>query len=100
MSTRIRKVGDSVTAMTFPAAAGALYLLAPRAKQGDVVDQLAARLAQLEALLSVTYGGEGAAFRGMSAELQDGFMWACSSLASEARQLFRIEQDMQQEGEA
>lgn len=74
------------TALNFTAA-GPVYVLAPGVKAGDIADQLAARQAQLEALLSMTYGEEGEAFRTMSDSLQDGFMWACSMIAQEVREL-------------
>lgn len=100
MTAQSTKPGEGARVMTFPAASGALYGLAPGVKHGDVVDQLTARMAQLEALLSVTYGEQGRAFRGMSDELQDSFMWASSSLADEAHQLSKIALSVAQEGEA
>lgn len=72
--------------MGFTAATG-LYAISPGAAQTDMLDQLSARLTQLEAMLSSTCGGAGETFRSMSASRQDAFMWACLSLAKEAEDL-------------
>jgi hypothetical protein len=72
--------------MTFTAATG-LYAIAPDADRTDMLDQLSARLTQLEAMISSTCGAAGETFRSMSAGRQDAFMWACLSLAKEANEL-------------
>ncbi|WP_298622274.1 hypothetical protein [uncultured Zoogloea sp.] len=74
------------TPFTFTAA-GPVYALAPGVKAGDIADQIAARQRQLSALLAMTYGEQGAAFRTMSSDLQDAYMWACDMIAGEIREL-------------
>ncbi len=74
------------TPLTFQAA-GPVFGFVPGVEAGDIVDQLAARQSPLEALLAMTHGEAGEAFRAMSDALQDGFMWACSMIAREVRGL-------------
>ena len=45
-------------------------------------------MAHLDALLLMTRGIGGEAFRKQSATVQDNYLWACSSLASEIGELF------------
>lgn len=72
--------------MDFTASHG-LYALA--GGTNDMANQLSARLVQLEAMLVTTYGESGRVFRDdLTGDTQDAFMWACYSLANEARQLF------------
>ena len=75
------------TPMTFPATSAPLYRLDRDAPPLAITDQLLARQFQLQALLAMTYGEQGDAFRTLSDELQDGFMWSCSMLACEIRDL-------------
>lgn len=82
--------------LTFTAA-GPVYGLIAGVKSGDIADQIAARQTQLKALLAMTYGEEGEVFRGMSDDLQNGFMWACSMIASEVRELTDLLQARQAE---
>ena len=49
----------------------------------DRFDLLQEKLAQLDALLKMSFGSGGEAFRGMSHALQDNYLWACSTLAGE-----------------
>lgn len=64
-----------------------LYLLA--GNTNDMANQVNERLAQLEAMLSTICGESGRVFREeMPENAQDNFMFACLSLAEEARQLF------------
>ena len=74
------------TPLTFTAA-GPVYGFVPGVKAGDISDQIAARQKQLVALLAMTYGETGEAFRTMSEDLQEGYMWACAMLADEVREL-------------
>jgi len=72
--------------LTFTAA-GPVYGFVPGVEAGDISYQRAARQAQLEALLAMTCGETGEAFRIMSDDLQDAYMWACSMIAQEVREL-------------
>lgn len=53
----------------------------------DRIDTLHKKLAQLDAMLNMTYGNAGDTFRGMSESLQDNYLWACSNLAGECNAL-------------
>ena len=75
------------TPMTFPAPASPLYLLADEADALALTDQLTARQAQLQALLAMTRGNAGDVFRRMGAEYQENYLWACSMIADETREL-------------
>lgn len=99
MSAKISKTGESSTVMTFPDASGDLYVLAPGATAGAIQDQITARLAQLDALINMTIGEQGEAFRSMNDELQDRFMWACGSISNEVCQLAKISAAKLREGE-
>lgn len=59
-----------------------------RAHSLDIADTLNAKLSQLTAMLAVTYGCGGPTFREFNDEIQDNYMWACSDLADECRELF------------
>ncbi|RTL42129.1 MAG: hypothetical protein EKK49_01295 [Rhodocyclaceae bacterium] len=67
-----------------------LYSLHSDVNSLTLTDQLSARLAQLSALLAMTRGEQGKAFRLMNAQWQDSFMWACGMMAMEAQELFGI----------
>lgn len=53
----------------------------------DKADRLAACASQLDAMLIHAYGESGDAMRRLNDGLQDAYMWACSDLASEIREL-------------
>lgn len=98
MSAKITKPGEPAPVMTFPDASGDLYVLAPGATTDIIQDQIRARLAQLDALINMTIGEQGEAFRGMNDELQDRFMWACGSISNEVCQLAKISAAKLREG--
>lgn len=78
--------------MSFPAPSAPLYVLADNADTLTLIDQLSARLAQLQALLAMTRSNAGQMFRRMDAEYQEHYLWACGMIADEARELMgRIE---------
>lgn len=56
----------------------------------DRFDSLQQKLAQLDAMLTMSYGCAGEAFRNMSDALQENFLWACSDLASECVELVSV----------
>ena len=74
------------TPLTFTAS-GPAYGFAPGVETGDIVDQLNARQIQLEAMLAMTFGDTGEALRRLSDGVQDNYMWACSMIAHEIREL-------------
>lgn len=74
------------TPLTFQAA-GPVFGFVPGVEAGDIASRLAARQAQLEALLLMTYGETGDGFRTMSDDMQEAYMWACSMMAREIRDL-------------
>ncbi|MDD2991761.1 MAG: hypothetical protein PHI64_22750 [Zoogloea sp.] len=74
------------TPLTFQAA-GPVFGFVPGVEAGDIASHLAARQAQLEALLLMTYGETGDGFRTMSDDMQEAYMWACSMMAREIRDL-------------
>lgn len=82
------------TQMTFPVTPDPLYILADGVSSIAIADQLSARQHQLDALLSMTYGEQGTAFRMLSDDVQENFMWACNSLFDEIHQLSQIAQAM------
>lgn len=53
----------------------------------DECNHLTRKLAQLKAMLFMTYGDAEESFSGMSDELRDNFMWACSDMADECHTL-------------
>ncbi|MBS0355478.1 MAG: hypothetical protein JSR83_16455 [Proteobacteria bacterium] len=77
------------TPMEFPATADPLYLLNDEVGTLALTDQLSARQAQLQALLAVTFGSSGDAFRRLSPTYQDNYLWACAMIAEEVQELFK-----------
>ena len=73
----------------FPSKAVHVYQIAEAASDFDVSCMLETRLAQLSAMLAVTYGGGGESFRENSDIVQDHFLWACSYMATECNELFQ-----------
>jgi hypothetical protein len=67
-----------------------VYCISPKTTRFEVGDLLEEKLAQLDALLAVTYGEQGASFRMQNESLQDNYMWCCSRLASEIRELHDV----------
>ncbi len=53
----------------------------------DECNALTRKLAQLKAMLFMTYGDAQEGFDGMNDELKDNFMWACSDMANECHAL-------------
>jgi len=78
------------TPLNFPAPAAPLYVLANNVDTLTLVDQLSARLAQLQAMLAMTRSNAGEMFRRMDAEYQEHYLWACGMIADEARDLMRM----------
>lgn len=71
----------------FAAARGQFYLLHGEASTMDVKDHLGARLSQLSAMLIMIHGGGFDSFCQWSEEIQQNYLWACSMLADECKEL-------------
>lgn len=69
------------------AACGQLYELSDSAERLDILDQLQARLSQLEAMLTMTFGNSYDSFHNHSVENKDNYLWCCKMLASECKEL-------------
>jgi hypothetical protein len=81
---------DQITS-DFTAAPGTYAIVGDRL---SLEDQLNARVRQLNAMLSMTTGEQGEAFRMLNDELQDSFMGACDSFIREIKQLRKVTQVM------
>lgn len=71
----------------FSTGAGVLYTLADGVTKLDVKDHLHGRLMQLEAMLTMTCGNGADNFQSWNDEMQDTYLWACNSLATECKEL-------------
>ena len=69
----------------FPSKGSNLFALASGATSSEVESLLEVKIAHLDALLSVTYGGCG--LRSFNDDIQDRFMFACSMLSTEVMAL-------------
>jgi hypothetical protein len=67
--------------------AGDVYQLIEGAEKNDISDQLSARLDQLQAMLMMTRGEGGEAFRRLSDHVQDSYMWGVSMMLDECKEL-------------
>jgi hypothetical protein len=50
---------------------------------GDAFDTLTAKLAQLQAMLNMTYGNSAETFSAMNDKLRDSYLWACTALVDD-----------------
>jgi hypothetical protein len=75
--------------LNIPSAVTPIYALAPGASKREISEFLTVRLAHLKAVLSVTSGESGEAFRCYNDTIQDEFMEACNFLAYECSALFQ-----------
>ena len=50
---------------------------------GDAFDTLTAKLAQLQAMLNMTYGNASETFNEMNERLRDNYLWACDGLVDD-----------------
>ena len=78
----------SRTPFNYPCEVAPVYAIAERARADDLHNYLDNRLAHLTALLMMTYGEAGEAFRNYNDRIQDEYMWACGQMADECRELF------------
>lgn len=49
----------------------------------EQAEELTQRLTQLDAMVAVTYGEQGEAFRNMNDNLQDNFLWGVSTITEQ-----------------
>ncbi|HRL76214.1 MAG TPA: hypothetical protein PLC86_10820 [Candidatus Accumulibacter phosphatis] len=73
-----------------PSINSSVYDLSPGATSTDVRELLEVKLMHLEAMLVMTWGVGGEAFRKQSAAVQDGFMWSCHAIVEECRELANL----------
>jgi hypothetical protein len=73
----------------FAAPASPFYRLHEDVTTGDIHDQLAARLSQLCAMLTMTCGAGSETFNNWSDPIKNNYLWACSMLADECDELVR-----------
>lgn len=77
--------------MKFNATTRPLYVLAPGVTANQIGEEVYVRLAQLDAMLTVTFGDTGEVFRSsLSEDAQENYMWACNTMLSEVRELFGL----------
>lgn len=64
-----------------------LYAVSKDASADDIRNQLAARLSQLGAMLTVICGAGAETFDSWSTEIKDDYLWGCSMIAHECKEL-------------
>lgn len=69
------------------ATVGPFYTLHADVTPLDVRDQLAVRLSQLQSMLTMTYGNGFETFDNWSDTIKENYLWACSMLAAECKDL-------------
>jgi hypothetical protein len=80
---RIRTMKKTTTAPAinvtseFTAPRGAYAIVG---NSNNLEDQMNMRIGQLKAMLAMTYGEPGESFRRMNAEIQDNYLWACTTM--------------------
>ena len=67
--------------------AGDIYRFIDNVSEGDLRDQLCARLCHLRAMIDMTWGDEPDVFGRRPKETRDDFVWACASLLHECHAL-------------
>lgn len=80
---------DGIPPFNFPSEVVRVYQIVDGAKAFDIEFMLETRLSQLDAMLSVIYGAGGEAFRENNDTIQDNYLWACSVMATECKELFK-----------
>lgn len=79
----------NIQPFNYPSERSPVYAIAPGADAFAVKMLMEAKLAHLDAMLLAIYGDGGETFRNMNDTTQDEYLWACSYLASECRELFQ-----------
>ncbi|HBU30325.1 MAG: hypothetical protein A2X71_11000 [Thiobacillus sp. GWE1_62_9] len=73
--------------INFAAPAGPFYRLHDDVTIADIHDQLGARIAQLHAMLCMVTGEGIESFSSWSTEVQGDYLWTCSMMAAECKEL-------------
>jgi hypothetical protein len=73
---------------TMPQIDSTVYCISPKATSFEVQTLIEEKLLQLDAFLSMAYGETGASFRMQPESLQDQYLWGCSRMATEVRELY------------
>jgi 2'-5' RNA ligase len=68
-------------------ASNGIYGVLPGAKADDLQAHLSARASQLAAMLNMAYGVGFETFSAYGEKYQEGYLWACASLANEVEEL-------------
>lgn len=55
----------------------------------DHADELENKLIQLSSMLTIIHGGGYESFSSWNDRIKDDYLWACSTVAGEAKQLFQ-----------
>ncbi len=91
LSTVEEACHDESTPTKRPSIDSSVYGIALGAKAADAHELIEKKLAHLDAMLMMTWGIGGATFGTLLDEYaQDNYLWACSEMASEIRQLFGL----------
>jgi hypothetical protein len=88
MSRPVNKQADLPTGQVMPEIESHVYAISPKATSFEVQTLIEEKLLQLDAFLSMAYGETGASFRMQPESLQDQYLWGCSRMASEIRELY------------
>ena len=79
-----------------PAIDSSVYDFAPGATADDLQELIEKKLARLDAMLQMTWGVGGETFgRVLDASARDNYLWACSELVTEIRELFGLQGGLQ-----
>ena len=82
--------GTKKTCKAITATESVIYGICPENAASDVQELLDMKLAHLDALLMMTWGVGGEAFRKQGVTVQDNYLWACSALAGECGRLSEL----------
>lgn len=78
----------TIPPLNIPSAVTPIYAIAPGTSKSELGEFLTIRLSHLKAILTMTSGESGEAFRCYNDTIQDEFMEACNFLAYECAALF------------
>lgn len=79
----------TIPTFDYPPGLRPVYAIAESTTRADLENLLTIRLAHLDALMVMTYGTEEGGFNSYGDKIKDDYLWACSNMARECRELFR-----------